>query len=146
MTKIFVAGAYNGDNIIECLDNIKRGLKVCAYLLSKGYLPFCPWTDFLFHLVSDADWTPTLKQYREYCLHLIEISDIVFVISGYNTHEGVVSEVAFARDHNIVIIVYDHDNDKMIGFYNQGEYAIREEIRKEDELYWHLKQSIKQTE
>jgi hypothetical protein len=123
MKKIFVAGAYNGSNIIECLDNIKRGLRVCAYLLSNNYIPFCPWTDFLFHLVSGSGWTPTLEQYRNYCLKLIEMSDLVFVISGHGTHEGVTNEVRHATKHEIPVCFYKRSLKDIVLLYppHKGE-------------------------
>lgn len=130
MIKIFVAGAYDGSNIIECLDNIKMGLKVCSYLLSKDFIPFCPWTDFLFHLVANEMNTPTLEQYRRYCLSLIEISDLVFVISGFcginpatqkilYSHDGVRTEVRHAQKHGIPIYLYRDDLDDLVDLSTQ---------------------------
>ena len=45
MKRIYVAGRYSADNVLDVLRNIGRGEKMCAKLFKMGYAPYCPWHD-----------------------------------------------------------------------------------------------------
>ena len=40
MKRVYVAGAYSGDNVIEILQNIGRGEWYSAQIFKLGYAPF----------------------------------------------------------------------------------------------------------
>ena len=46
--KVYIAGKYSDDNIIDCLKNIGRGEKVAAELFELGFAPYAPWHDKSF--------------------------------------------------------------------------------------------------
>lgn len=50
MIKVYVAGPYSADNVIDVLKNIVRGEHMAATLFQLGYAPFCPWLDKVFEL------------------------------------------------------------------------------------------------
>ncbi len=45
MLKIYIAGPYSSDNILQGLENIRRGQRMAAKLLQHGLAVFCPWLD-----------------------------------------------------------------------------------------------------
>ena len=49
MKRVYVAGAYSADNVIDVLENIRRGIEKCAELLGEGIAPFCPGWIISFH-------------------------------------------------------------------------------------------------
>ncbi|MBC8438183.1 MAG: hypothetical protein H8D87_00650, partial [Deltaproteobacteria bacterium] len=48
--KIYIAGKYSSDNIIDGLRNIGRGQQEAALLFELGFAPFSPWWDRSFVL------------------------------------------------------------------------------------------------
>lgn len=55
MKKVYVAGKYSDDNVLDVLGNISRGIKLCKDLFLLGYAPFCPWLDHQY-VLQMSDW------------------------------------------------------------------------------------------
>jgi hypothetical protein len=102
MKRIYVAGPYSADNVIDVLKNIGRGEKVCAELFDMGYAPFCPWHDKSY-VMDNPHQRFTVQQFYDYCLSWLSVSDAMYVIGNYRNSIGTLAEIAFAKEHNIPI-------------------------------------------
>jgi hypothetical protein len=103
MKKIYVAGAYSANNVLDVLKNIGRGEDYSAKLFMMGYAPFCPWHDKDFVLRNwDKDFT--VKMFYDYSMAWLEVSDIVFVIPGYENSKGTLAEIERAKELNIPVV------------------------------------------
>lgn len=105
--RIYVAGKYSADNVIEILDNIKRGTQICVGLLKAGFTPFCPWLDFQFHWFGDL----TVKDYYRYSIGWLEVSDCIYVLKDSENSKGTQAEIRRAKELNIDIF-YEGDQIK----------------------------------
>jgi hypothetical protein len=102
MKRVYVAGKYSADNIIDCLRNIGIGKKTCAELFHDGLFPFCPWHDASY--VEDACHVEIDKSmFYKASIAWLEVSDAVFVISGAGDGGGVDAEIDRARELNIPV-------------------------------------------
>lgn len=102
MKKVYVAGKYSADNIIDCLKNIGKGKKACAELFHDGLFPFCPWHDASY--VEDAcDAHIDKSLFYKASLAWLEVSDAVYVISGRYDGGGVDKEIKRAKELNIPV-------------------------------------------
>ncbi|MHA1558873.1 MAG: DUF7768 domain-containing protein [Alphaproteobacteria bacterium] len=103
MKRIYVAGRYSADNIIDCLKNIGKGKKACAELFHDGFFPFCPWHDASY--VEDACYANEIDKIMFYKASLawLEVSDAVYVISGQGDGGGVDAEIEYARSLGIPV-------------------------------------------
>lgn len=97
--RIYVAGAYSADNVIQVLENIKRGNKVAAYFMKKGYAPFSPWLDYQFQFFQNLSF----EDYYEYSIAWLLASDCMFVLSKYENSKGTLNEIEIAKENNIPV-------------------------------------------
>ena len=93
MNRIYVAGCYSADNVIEVLHNIREGVKMGAKLLKMGYSPFCPWLDHQYSFYEDI----SVEQYYKYSLDFLEVCDAMLVLPGYEKSKGTIAEIRFAK-------------------------------------------------
>ena len=113
MKRVYVAGLYskNADgtsaNVHQVLLNMRAGLKVSFDIFIAGFAPFCPWLDFQYQLLDDVE-IPS-KQYYEFSMAWLEVSDAVLVISGAGVGGGVDAEIKRANELGIPIF-YNHDH------------------------------------
>lgn len=119
MKRVYVAGAINASNAINVLDNIRIGINYGTKLIRLGYTPFVPHLDFMFSLVGDTH--PNLKQYRDWALEWLRVSELLLVISGENTSDGVMQEIILAEELDIPIIY---------GWNNFTTYSINNKLEK----------------
>lgn len=102
MKRVYVAGRYSADNVIDVLKNIGRGEKACARVFEFGMSPFCPWHDKTYCMeLTDKD-TPK-EQFYKHSIAWLEVSDAVYVISGQGDGGGVDAELEIARKKGIPI-------------------------------------------
>lgn len=102
--RIYVAGAYSADNVIDLQANMRRGIALSLRVLLEGYAPFCPWLDFEFGLFAEV----TLAEYYEYSLAWLEVSDAMLVMrQGLETSHGTQAEMRFARERGIPVFYDD---------------------------------------
>lgn len=123
MLKVYIAGKYSADNVGEVLQNIGKGRKIAADLFELGFSPFCPWHDTDF-IILKPHVNVDVQKFRDYCLDWLKVSDILFVISGQETHTGVKEEIALAKSMNIPTYYnlndlmfykrYQHEEDEMV--------------------------------
>lgn len=109
--RIYVAGSYSADNVIQILNNMHTGTKVCAELLKEGYCPFCPWLDYQFQFY---DKTLTVEDYYRYSMGWLKVSDVVLVLPNYENSKGTQAEIKRAKELNIPV-VYSKEELRRLG-------------------------------
>lgn len=102
--RIYVAGAYSANNIIEMFHNIGRGqdLSYCAFL--AGFAPFVPWFDYPFTMKDHATKKIVVKDFYEYSLAWLEVCEAILVVrEGYEKSKGTMVEIKRAYELNIPV-------------------------------------------
>ena len=102
MIRVYVAGAYSADNVIDVLKNIGRSEWYAAQLFAEGFAPFVPWHDKDFILRRPMD-DFSVENFYNYSLAWLEVSDAMLVLSGYESSKGTVKEIEFAEERGIPV-------------------------------------------
>jgi len=103
MKRVYVAGAYSGSNVIEVLKNIGRGEWYVAQIFKRGYAPFSPWADKDF-VIKLWDEELDIEQFYKYSLTWLEVSDMMFLVPGWEKSKGTLKEIEVAKGLGIKII------------------------------------------
>lgn len=101
--RVYVAGAYSADNVITVLDNIRNGMRAGTELFLKGYSPFVPWFDFHFQLMLRENETLSVKDYYQYSIDWLEVSDAMYVLPDSKNSKGTQKEIKRAIELTIPI-------------------------------------------
>ena len=102
MKRIYVAGPYSANNVLDVLKNIGRGEKTCAELFRLGFAPFCSWHDKSY--VTDRfDDQFTVQQFYDYSLAWLEVSDAVYILPNSENSKGTQKEITKAIELNIPV-------------------------------------------
>ena len=72
MQRVYVAGCYSADNVMDVLHNIGRGIDESAKLFEMGFAVFCPWLDFHFAVVNRNIPKQAFYDYSMACLGVSE--------------------------------------------------------------------------
>lgn len=102
MKRIYVAGPYSADNVLDVLANIGRGEAMCAELFFLGFAPFCPWHDKSY-AISFPERKAPVKQFYDYSMAWLEVSDAVLVLKNYQHSKGTQGEIKRATELNIPV-------------------------------------------
>lgn len=102
MKRVYVAGAYSADNVIDVLRNIGRGEIMAAEIFHLGYAPFCPWHDKDF-IIKRPDDSYTVDQFYRYSIAWLEVSDCVLLVPGWENSKGTKAELHRAIDLGIPV-------------------------------------------
>ena len=102
MKKVYVAGAYSANNIIDCLKNIGRGEYYSAKIFMMGLAPFCPWHD-ADYVIKNWDKDFTVKMFYDYSMAWLDVSDCVFLVPGWENSKGTLAEIERAKELGIPI-------------------------------------------
>jgi len=102
LNRIYVAGPYSANNVLDVLRNIGRGEKACAELFSLGYAPFCPWHDKSY-VMDRFDDEFTVQQFYDYSMAWLEVSEAILVLPNSENSEGTQNEIKRAKELNIPI-------------------------------------------
>lgn len=100
--RIYVAGPYSANNVLDVLKNIGRGEKVCAELFSLGFAPFCPWHDASY-VTDRPDDDFTVQMFYDFSIAWLEVSDAVLVLDGSDNSNGTQAEIKIAKELNIPV-------------------------------------------
>ena len=103
MIKVYVAGPYSADNVVDVLKNIGRGEHMAGLLFSKGYAPFCPWLDNAFvinHWFEDF----SVQQFKDYSMEWLKVCDCVLLVDGWSKSKGTIAEMAEAKKLGIPVL------------------------------------------
>jgi len=108
MKRIYVAGPYSADNVMDVLRNIRNGIDMSYEVFVRGYAPFCPWLDYQYVLM-DLDGELTLDDFYNYSIAWLAVSDGILVLEGWETSKGTLAEIEYAKLHHIPIFydIYD---------------------------------------
>lgn len=102
MKRVYLAGCYSADNVLDVLKNIGRGEHYAGKLFLAGYSPFCPWHD-KDYVIKNWNEEFTVKMFYDYCMDWLEVSDCIVVLSGYGKSSGTLAEIERAKELNIPI-------------------------------------------
>lgn len=102
MIKVYVAGPYSANNVIDVLKNIGHGEKMCARLFKLGYAPFCPWHDKSY-VIDNCNDKFTTKQFYDYSMVWLDVSDCILLLSGWETSKGTIVEIERAKKLDIPV-------------------------------------------
>lgn len=110
MSKIrtcYIAGAitpYPSEHpVLGFLGNIKRGTRMAVKTLLAGYVPFCPFIDFLYFFQLRDGENITEKMIKDLSLTWLEKCDSVLVLPKYRKSRGTLAEIARAKELDIPI-------------------------------------------
>jgi len=101
--RIYVAGPYSADNVIQILENIRIGQRVSVEVLLAGFAPFCPWLDYQFQLMLRPGEKLTVHDYYEYSMAWVDVSHAMLVLPGWEHSTGTLAEIERAKEVNIPI-------------------------------------------
>jgi hypothetical protein len=104
MIRVYVAGKYSADNVLDVLKNIGRGQQACARLFAAGLAPFCPWHDKSF-ITDRPDDDFTVQQFYDYSMAWLEVSDCVLVLPGWKESTGTRAEIDRAYELDIPVFL-----------------------------------------
>ena len=105
MKRVYVAGPYSANNVLDVLKNIGRGRHACAQLFELGYAPFCPWHDESF-VTDNPEGSFTIDHFYQYSMAWLEVSDALVVLSewrGWETSKGTAAEIRKAIELDIPV-------------------------------------------
>jgi nucleoside 2-deoxyribosyltransferase len=116
MKRIYVAGPYSANNVLDLLKNIGRGEKMCSFLFEKGFAPFCPWHDKSY-VMDNTEGNFTVQQFYDYSMAWLEVSDAVLLIDGWEESKGTLVEIERASELDIPVFgseldLFEWDKDK----------------------------------
>lgn len=99
--RVYIAGKYSADNVLDVLGNIHDGIKASAEVLKYGMAPFCPFLDYQFHFF---DKTLNIEDYHRYSMAWLEVSGVVFVLPDSENSKGTQAEIKRAEELGIKIV------------------------------------------
>jgi hypothetical protein len=109
MLRVYVAGAYSSPNYIDVLNNMRKGMRAATEILLAGFAPFTPWLDYHYQLQLREGEFLNVTNYYEYSLAWLDVSDIMFVLDGWENSQGTITEIQRANKLNIPIIYGNMD-------------------------------------
>uniref|UniRef100_A0A6M3JTX8 DUF7768 domain-containing protein n=1 Tax=viral metagenome TaxID=1070528 RepID=A0A6M3JTX8_9ZZZZ len=104
MKRVYVAGPYSADNVLDVLNNIRDGQRAGLEVLLAGFAPFVPWLDFHFQLMLRDGEKLSVQDYYDYSMAWLEASDAVYVYRLRSDSKGVRVEIERALE--LAIPVY----------------------------------------
>lgn len=102
MIKVYVSGAYSGNNVLDVLKNIGRGEYYAAELFQLGFAPFTPWHDKDF-VIKNFYRDFTVEMFYNYSMEWLRVSDAVLVVPDmkglidWTESKGTVAEIEEAQ-------------------------------------------------
>jgi hypothetical protein len=124
MKRVYIAGSYNAPNIIQCLDNIRNGIKMATEVILAGYAPFCPWLDYQYRLINPYI---TREMFQEQGLAWVDAADAMLVMPNSEDSKGTQAEIARARELGIPVY-YDFDQLKReVRSSHEDKYPLTDE-------------------
>jgi hypothetical protein len=102
MKKVYVAGAYSANNVLDVLKNIGKGERLASDIFKLGFAPFCPMFDKEF-IIRDPDFDYTIEMFYEYSIAWLLVSDCILLIPGWQNSKGTLEEIRIAESKGIPI-------------------------------------------
>jgi hypothetical protein len=109
--RVYVAGAYSADNVLDVLHNIRRGIRMSTKLFIMGYAPFSPWLDYHFLLqVSEEEAADiTVEMFYQYSIAWLAVADALLVLPNSESSVGTQREITKAKELGIPIFYHIRD-------------------------------------
>lgn len=102
MKRIYIAGPYSADNIMDVLKNIRQGQEAAAEVLICGHAVFCPFIDYQLALTRHGSWI-SKEMFQANSMAWLEVSDAVLLTDGWRNSEGTRKEIARANELGIPV-------------------------------------------
>lgn len=102
MKRVYIAGCYSADNVIDVLANIRKGIAKSAEIMNLGFAVFSPWLDFQLAL-SPYGSCLVKSDYQDNSMAWLEVSDAVFVLPNSEKSGGVQREIERAKKLGIPV-------------------------------------------
>ena len=103
MKRVYVAGPYSANNIIDCLENMRKGMRAGVEVFLAGYSPWVPWHDFHHQLMFRDGESLSVDDYYEMSMAWLMVSDAMLVLPGWRKSKGTCAEIAKAVELKIPI-------------------------------------------
>jgi hypothetical protein len=103
LKKVYIAGKYDDTNVIGILSNIRVGIKMAVYALKQGYLPFCPFLDFMFALVAGGE-DLTVTNFKDYSMEWLKVCDEIWLLPSWVNSNGAKKELAQAQELKLKVV------------------------------------------
>ena len=115
MIKVYVAGSYSANNVLDVLKNIGRGEQLAADIFKLGFAPFCPWHDKDF-IIKNPDENYTVDQFYQYSIEWLKVSDCILLAEGWENSKGTIEEINIAEKMDMP--VFDSVN-KLVRYWKE---------------------------
>jgi hypothetical protein len=99
MIRVYVAGKYNGPNVIDVLSNMRKGIELSVEIMKLGFAPFVPWLDFQMGLHAEFD----VETYKACSMEWVKVCDAVLLVPNQVRSAGVQAEIDMARKLQIPV-------------------------------------------
>jgi len=96
MKRLYVAGAYSADDVLQVFENMRLGMQVGTDLLLKGHYPFVPWFDHHFFFMKGKKKI-TIEMIQQHSMVWLEVSDAVVVLPNSENSKGTQAEIKMAE-------------------------------------------------
>jgi len=106
MKRVYVAGKFSGNNVLDVLKNIGKGKFACTKMFSLGLDPFCPWAD-MDYVIFNPDGDFNVERFYQYSISWLKVSEILYILSGWRESKGAMIEISIAKKLNIPIYYQD---------------------------------------
>lgn len=103
--RVYVAGPYSADNVLDVLHNIRRGIRASTQIFTLGFAPFSPWLDyhFLLQVTESEAKEVTVKDFYQYSLAWLAVSDALYVLPDSEESHGTQEEIKYAESLGIPV-------------------------------------------
>ena len=101
MKRVYVAGPYSANNISDCLENMRKGMRAGVKVFLAGYSPWVPWHDFHHQLMFRDGESLSVDDYYEMSMAWLVVSDAMLVLPGWTDSKGTIAEMKKATELGI---------------------------------------------
>ena len=119
--RVYVAGSYSADNVIQVLENMRLGIKASTEVFMAGFSPFSPWLDYHFSLMKPDGAMLKVEDFYQYSLAWLEVSDALLVLLNSEHSKGTQAEIERAIELGIPVF---HSLDEVRTHF-QGQLTLK---------------------